>query len=397
MKALAANHERLEEEAKQKRKAGNMSAAVAESKQQVSIYTQREEEVATYLNELKLEKVKTGDDGNCFFYAMQGYGHIKGIPHLSLPVPELRQAVADTIIGDRYYLDFFPKMKNSDPEPMIALRSHETIIRKDRTWADEVDVAAFSKHFNVCIVVHDWYQTTDFPYHMKRLTYPNNCDEYQYRHIIHILRTNNNHYSLLMPNDDEEYNSLKLLLISLPLNPDVVAAQQNQVRQIATQVAPSNAVASSSPNMLQQYARNADSNLSEFVLDPKQVAQRLASKPLLGNSAATAIVLNNSSAVLRQHANHAQNALSQIKLSKSKNSPEELQRNIITLQKWIATLKEQIAQLEERSDHKENLGRKKAELLDKQAKLSKRQTKLAALKGGTRKKRKNKNKSRRRL
>ena len=82
MNALAANHTRLEAEAQQKRQAGMMYAAVKGSEQLEEIYKQREIEVATYLAELNLEKVETLGDGNCFFYAVQGYGHIKGISHL---------------------------------------------------------------------------------------------------------------------------------------------------------------------------------------------------------------------------------------------------------------------------------------------------------------------------
>ena len=84
MKDLRANHERLEEEARRKRNAGNMSAAVAASSQN-NARIQEEKDIARGLLISKnLVLIDTNADGNCFYYAIQGYGHIKNIDNLSV-------------------------------------------------------------------------------------------------------------------------------------------------------------------------------------------------------------------------------------------------------------------------------------------------------------------------
>ena len=339
MKALAANHERLEEEARLKRKAGNMGAALKETQAVQNSLQRREEEVKNYLQEVGLEKIKTGADGNCFFYAVQGYGDIKGIYDMSVSIDALREAVSETIQTKKdLYLPSFVSI--------AELQAHVRDIRKceergdtTNTWADEVDVAAFSDHFNVCIVIHDWRKTNNTPYHIAQISYPNNCDVggYPNPNRIHILRTNMNHYSLLMPIDDPEYNVLKLFVenIYLPLDLDIIKAHQKQLEQMASQAAvnlsrvrlnqpTTSAAASSSPRPLHTNARNAAIHLSgiglsqsskssalnsaplfNITLTPEELAQQLAilenarkraaqaaSKSMSGKSAASAIPLN---------------------------------------------------------------------------------------------------------
>ena len=240
MNALAANSLRLEEEARRKRNAGN--AALKETQEVHNSLQRREEEVKNYLQEYKLEKIRTNGDGNCFFYAMQGYGDIKGIPELSISVLEMREAVAQTIdenVGNKYGAIF---------NTYADLKKHTSTIRRceergnsDNPYADEMDVSAFSDHFHVCIVIHDWRKTNPPPYHIGTIRYPGDCDvgPRTNPNRIHILRTNENHYSLLMPIDDPEYNALKNLVESvyLPLKSSVADSHQQQLAQMANQAA----------------------------------------------------------------------------------------------------------------------------------------------------------------
>lgn len=395
MAALAENSAKLEEDAKQRRKAGNVSAALQRNKEAQSILQRREEEVASYLQEIGLEKIKTGADGNCFFYAVQGYGHIKGRMDISVSVLELRQAVAETIRTNRKYLDFFPKLRNSDPDPKIALQNHIKNImicceggNKERnTWADEIDVAAFSDHFGVCIVIHDWHETTDFPFHMTKITYPDSCDMRQDKPIIHILRTNMNHYSLLMPRNDPQYQSVKLYMndgiVSLPLDSEIVMAQRNSLRQMA---------------------RNSAINLTRIHLNQRPIPSisSIPSISLHRNVKVAPTVVSSSSSVpaeLKRYANSARQNLSSVKLASN--------------QEYRQTLIEQIKELEDGIE-RQTIKRKTAMTNEQRTKidvyltkaikqLEDRKKKLRGMSGGTRKRKhkmhhkRNKNKSRRRL
>jgi len=234
MAALEANSNQLEKAAQKKRNAANLKAGIQESKKNENRYHQKETEVASYLQEAGLEKIKTEGDGNCFFYAVQGYGQIKGRQEMSVSVFDLRTIVAKTIETNPQFKNYF--------ESPDKLKTHIKNItnKKQNTWADEVDVAAFSDHFKVCIVVHDWHENNQFPYHIKQLTYPDRCDIKRDSTIIHILRTNMNHYSLLMPIHDPEYDAIKLFfngMVALPMNQDVAMAQQNQIQQMERHVA----------------------------------------------------------------------------------------------------------------------------------------------------------------
>jgi DNA repair exonuclease SbcCD ATPase subunit len=399
----------------------NMASVVAVSSKNASNYKAIEEEVKNYLQEANLEKIQTNGDGNCFFYAVQGYAHIKGIYYtsgsldLTDSVIQLREVVADTIHDDTfnangkirkdpYYLNFFAKLRNSDPEPIDALRIHTNKIIKceDRgnntnTWADEVDVAAFSNSFHVCIVIHDWRKTNNYPYHIAQIVYPSDCDVGSHR--IHILRTNENHYSLLMPINDPEYNAIKLFdeNVSLPLDSNILSLHRQQLENMATQ-----ATENLSRFRLNQPVASAAVSRSVLNNAPEQVeqqrailenARQRAARPassssstlMPGNSKASAIVLNGENrSALEQNARNAVNALSQVSLTKPKKSKEEIQGEIIALQGMIRELQKQIEQLE-KSDPEGKLPRKRAQLEDKKSRLSKKQKDLQ--KGGTRKRR----------
>jgi len=341
MAALAANSARLEEEARQKRKAANMGAAIQKNQEIQRILQKREEEVAAYLEKVGLEKIKTDADGNCFFYAVQGYADIKGKEDMSVSVEALRNAVAETIQikKDEYLLSF---VSNN------ALQAHVDNIRKceergdtTNTWADEVDVAAFSDYFKVCIVVHDWHETNNFPYHMKKLTYQDKCDEKQDNIIIHILRTNNNHYSLLMPVDDPQYKAVKLLIddLSLPLNQFVSGAHKSQLKQMA---------------------HAASNNLSRIRLNQ---AGRSSASQLPGASAATAIALNGVRGKSEAAASSSSNVLDEEYIDKLLKQISKLQEDINITSKRKRTpaietyLIEASRQLEKRLEIAKQLGR----------------------------------------
>jgi hypothetical protein len=379
-------------------------------------------EIDAYLEESNLERIQTNGDGNCFFYAIQGYGDIKRIPRLSISVSKMRDAVAQTIQTKKdLYLPSFVSI--------AELQAHVRDIRKceergtTNIWADEVDVAAFSDHFNVCIVIHDWRKTNHPPYHIAQISYPNNCDVGRHTNPIriHILRTNMNHYSLLMPIDDPEYNALKNLVESvyLPLDINVIKAHQQQLEQMA----------SSSPRPLPGYAQAAAINLTHVGLNPAPAsvsgswkchvctfdnragattcemcgASKNTSR-LPGASAASAIPLNglrgksaapdiprngtnmpaqaaSSSSVVQQLVSNASRTLSGVHL----NQPSELHQQIAKLQQQIPILKTQIAKLE-KSDPKGELKTKKALLEKQEAQLEKRLD-ILSKKGGTRKRR----------
>jgi DNA repair exonuclease SbcCD ATPase subunit len=350
MAALAANSAILE--ARLKQKSGNIRAALQRNKEIQSILQRREEEVKNYLEEVGLEKIKTDADGNCFFYAVQGYADIKGRENMSVSVEKLRNAVAETI-----------ETKHDKYSPYFALnaelKAHVSNIRKLNTWADEVDVAAFSDHFKVCIVVHDWRETNDPPYHMAQISYPNNCDIGRNANParIHILRTNMNHYSLLMPVNDPEYNVIKLFVgenVSLPLTSAVAIAHQNQLKQMANQ---------------------ASENLSGFRLNqprPLPGNARNASWRLPQAAASSSSVPIN---VLQKHAKNATNAMAEVQLE---SESQRLARHISKLEQQIATLRSLIAQKKDKKKLSETLSEKQAQLAEKRRQLS-------LIQGGTRK------------
>lgn len=402
----------------------NMASVVAVSSKNASNYKAIEEEVNNYLQEANLEKIRTSGDGNCFFYAVQGYAHIKGIYYtsgsldLTDSVLQLREAVADTIHNDTfnengkirkdpYYLNFFAKLRNSDPEPIDALRIHANKIIKceDRgdttnTWADEVDVAAFSNRFHVCIVIHDWRKTNNTPYHIAQISYPSDCDVGRHAnpHRIHILRTNVNHYSLLMPINDPEYNAIKLFdeNISLPLDSNMIGLHRQQLQDMATQATENlsrfrlnrpaaSAVGRSALNNAPEQVEQQRAMLENARQRAARTASSSSSTLMPGNSKASAIILNGENhSALEQNARNAVNALSQVSLTKPKKSREEILKDIITLESMIRELQKQIKTLE-KSDPEGKLSRKRAQLENKQSRLSKKQENLK--KGGTRKRR----------
>jgi hypothetical protein len=312
----------------------NMASAVAVSESEAVNYKSIEKEVKKYLQEYELEKIRTNGDGNCFFYAVQGYGDIKGIPELSVSVLEMRETVAQTIETKKgIYLPSF--RSNAELEAHVAeIRMCEERNQTERNpYADEVDVAAFSDHFNVCIVIHDWRKTNYTPYHIRKISYPGECDVggHTNPNRIHILRTNENHYSLLMPVADPEYNALKNLVVSvyLPLKPSVAGSHLEQLAEMAkhtalnlsrVQLNQSAAAASSSPRPLSGNARNAGIHLNLFDLNsapaaasrsalnhaqpynlsltPERVAEQLAIKANL-NQRATRAASSSSSAANR--------------------------------------------------------------------------------------------------
>ena len=428
MNALAANSLRLEEEARRKRNAGNaasMAASLQASRRNVVNYQRREADVNAYLQKAKLEKIKTEGDGNCFFYAVQGYGVIKGIHTLSIPVCHMRLEISQAILADA---DKHKKDQLYTQSLLLPAIVHAAEIRKcaeigeGNTWADEIDIRVFSDIFKVCIVIHDWRETNPPPYHVGTISYPNRC----YVERIHILRTNNNHYSLLMPIDDPGYIAIKNLVdnVSLPLGLNTVEAQRLQLEQMATQAA-----ANLSRVRLNQHAASATSapaaasssalntahpfNLS---LTPEQLAQQnailenarkrasqaaassssAANRPLgpRGKSAAADVPRNrtnmlaqaaSSSSVVQQLVSNASRNLAGVVL----NQQSELKAQIEKLNYQIPILKKQIEKLE-KSDPKGELNAKKALLKKQEAQLEKRLAMLLAMlpkEGGTRKRR----------
>jgi len=427
----------------------NMASVVAVSESEAVNYKSIEKDVKNYLQEVGLDKIQTNGDGNCFFYAVQGYGDIKRIPELSISVLEMREAVAQTIETKKgLYLPSF--RSNAELEDHVAkIRMCEERNPKERNpYADEVDVAAFSDHFNVCIVIHDWRKTNYTPYHIRKISYPGDCDVGRHTNPtrIHILRTNENHYSLLMPIDDPEYIAIKLLVESLylPLSSEVLGFHQQQLQQMANQAAvnlsgfqlnqPAAAAAvSGSPRPLPGNARHAAINLSgiglsqssrssalntapffNLSLTPEQLAQQLAilenvkkstaqaassssSTSMSGKSAASAIPLNGTNmpakaasssssavpSVVQQLVSNASRNLSGVHLNNTKKS--RIVSEILMLQEWIETLQGQIKKLEI-SDPEGKIVKKREMLAEKQAKLSKRLD-ILSKKGGTRKRR----------
>lgn len=383
------------------------------SKSQAVNYHKIEADVNAYLQAVKMEKINTGSDGNCFFYAVQGYGEIKGIPELSIPVCFMREAVAQTIETDEegIYRPLF--------ESASKLHEHARNIRKcqdigeTNTWADEIDINAFSRHYGVCIVIHDWRKTNPPPYHVGTISYPKNCDLGRNRNpkCINILRTGENHFSLLMRQVDPHYSKLKIeeskqkKEIRLPLSvsgldlrnyhPESIQNVDNAVVNFG------HAAESNSPRPLPEYANAAARNFNKLSLYPAARSALNSAQPF--NLASIPIeqqraMLNNAERQRAAQAAAANNGRAAQAAASSSN-----ETYIAKLRNQIRKLKKSIHKWsdEETNPEIEKNIKKATEQLEKRYRIAKN---LGLKFGGTQKRktqkrrtRHNKNKSRRRL
>ena len=355
------------------------------------------------------DMITTKADGNCFFWAVEGYGQIKGIPQLQ-GVQALRNAVAEELEKEEYKA-FFTKSSNILNVNQRTLEQHRNDIRvfetnkpvPSKSWADHTDIVAFANHFNVCVRIFDFREQIG---DLNEINIPDQCKG---KDAIELVRVRK-HYQLVMLKDDPHYLALQRSVfeqgipIELPLSNSGLDLREYHPLSVVGR----SAAAARNVNPLSGNANAAASNFNKFslnpasssalhnassynisLLTPEQLEQQRAIQESFIRSPAQAATSNS----LTQHAQNAQNALSQVSL-KPKKSKEEIQKEIKELKGMIATLKAQIKILEI-SDPKGILLRKREQLTEKEEKLGRRQAGTGKRK--TRKKCHNKNKSRRRL
>jgi len=314
------------------------------------------------LSSMGRDMIKTSADGNCFFWAVEGYGQIKGIEKLQ-GVQALRNAVSEEL-GKDEYRDSFTNSSSSQHVNQRTLEQHRKDIRvfeinrpvPSESWADYTDIAAFANHFKVCVRIFNFTGEE-----IVEINIPDQCKDHNAIEMVRVRK----HYQLVMLKDDPHYLALQAsgIPISLPLSksyhperiqnahdvsvPNIESwnclqctflnpRNSEKCEMCGAVKGPAQAVSSSS-NLLPRYANAAGHNLRSVVLNTASQAAASSSsaenRPLgLGNSAASAISLNglnipaqaasSSSSALAQNANNATNALSRVSLkSSSKPTP----------------------------------------------------------------------------
>ena len=369
------------------------------------LYDLQESDISNFLKKENLDLIETKGDGSCFFYAIEGYGLIKGIRKnrnsepavLSSNDAQLRAVVANDILQNSHniYLPFLGDKSAEEHSDLI--RQCIELGYRENVWATEVDVAALANHFKISIIVHNWALENKNEFHIGENLYMHG------EPIIHLLRTENpdgsgGHYQLLMPKDDPHYLALQDSVlgqgipISLPLSESGLDLSRYQPFSVVGRAA--QAAASSSPRPLPGYAKAAARNFEQFSLNPP-------ARSALNNGRAAQAASPNNGRVAQAAASsspderYIANLLTQI---------SKLQEDIQNQSKRPTTpaietyLKRATDQLNRRLQKAKNLGlslggthkRKTHKRKTHKRKIQKRKTQR-------RKTRHNKNKSRRRL
>ena len=139
--------------------------------------------------ELSMQIVKTLDNGDCFFDTLSKYGRAHHYAPLDQPPPRLRQILVD-----------YMEENMDDIAPYILVKKGKTVasmialLREDGVWNNDMgDLLSqiASDAFHVRIFIYDVA-----PPHIRRIR----ANQIPYQEgPIHMLRINNGHYQLLMP------------------------------------------------------------------------------------------------------------------------------------------------------------------------------------------------------
>jgi len=173
------------------------------------------------LSSIGREMIKTNADGNCFFWAVEGYGQIKGRPELQ-GIQQLRNTVAEEL-GKEQYKSSFTSSSSSKNVNQRTLEQHRIDIRVFETnrpvpsesWADHTDIVALANHFKVCIRIFDFTGEE-----IVKINIPERCKDHNAIEMVRVRK----HYQLVMSTDDPHYRELQASVfdqgipISLPLS-----------------------------------------------------------------------------------------------------------------------------------------------------------------------------------
>lgn len=330
--------------------------------------------------------IDTTGDGNCFYYALQGYGLIKNKPELSVGTSFMRRNLSRFInkIKDQALKSSPNSIDNQiisqilSPEKIAALNrkyknppdlidAYRNEIQEDKQWADDIDITILARELDKCIITHIVKGNGELSQPIPHSNRSNTCND-----PIQISWTFGNHYSLLMPVDDPDYIALRDraselgIPLELPLDPRLITFLKGRSPSSALESA-SKAAASSSSNLLPQYAKAAANNLGQLGLN--------------SSVKSTTVSLDEYIHILQEQI-------------------EELKIHIDKSSKYLQKPKTE----EQKAPHRIYLDQAIPLLKEKQAELD---AKLAKRSGGTRKRKthklrktrqkRNKNKSRRRL
>ena len=385
--------------------------------------------------------IDTEGDGNCFYYALQGYGLIKNIPALSVDNSVMRQKLAGFIRGIRnnahksgsqpesfanniisqilsQETTAYLKREYNDPRDLID--AYCTEIQKDKQWASDTDITILAKNLNKCIttrIVSNGTLGKPQPHMDKSGT----CLD-----PIQVSWTSGNHYSLLISENDPDYIALRdfafkeRIPLKLPLVPRLTEflrkyhlKKGTKVESSSTKPAQAASSSSSKPSVSGSWEcprctfnNQSNARICEMCGYTRQTSSNV--NPLSGYATNAANSLRQLS--LNESIHRAQSAApnngraAQAAASSSFNAPDE--EYIAILREQIRIYKQHIKDQSELKQPDETYLKMAKVALQKRINIA---TKLGLSLGGTRKRkiqkrktqrrktRQNKNKSRRRL
>jgi hypothetical protein len=223
MRAFAANHAILEADriAAHAANVASMAASLQESKRNEARKQEQIDIIRGLLISNGLVLIDTEGDGNCFYYALQGYGLIKNIPKLSVDTSVMRQNLAgfirgirntprksgSNIINNGIIADILSLetayLKREYKDSRNLIEAYCTEIQKDKQWASDIDITILARELDKCIttrIVSNDMLGQPQPHSTKSTT----CND-----PIQLSWTSGNHYSLLMPENDPDYIALR--------------------------------------------------------------------------------------------------------------------------------------------------------------------------------------------
>lgn len=146
--------------------------------------------------------IKIIPDGNCAYRAISYYYQNNQEKYLII-----RKLIYEWIkeYKDQFIVAFSPEENESDITTDDKFELYLKNIKKDGTWAGDVEFSAIAKMFNINIAI----------YYLQNLEYINYAYYYSFNNYIDIIKINyinRNHFELLFRKDDKnlfgEYNNI---------------------------------------------------------------------------------------------------------------------------------------------------------------------------------------------
>ena len=276
----------------------NMRKAIAASRHHVDKIQEEKDIASGLLISKNLVLIDTNGDGNCFYYALQGYGHIKNIYNLSVDsgimrknlakfIREIRNSArnpgskpksfANVIISQILSPETTQSLKIKYKNPPDLIDAYRTEIQIDKQWASDTDITILAMGLDKCIITHI-VNNGMLSEPLEHNTASKRCDD-----PIHLSWTFGNHYSLLMPHDDTDYIALRdfalkeKIQIKLPLVPRLIeflreyhlTKSRTKLQPIvpSTSAAKTSTIHSSYANDMAATAAAANKNINSIMLN----------------------------------------------------------------------------------------------------------------------------------